>query len=224
MTVDTHIITKFKNQILNQFQWNEEQLSLGMEGKVIRIEIASFQVSAIAINLLVEQWSADFDFLEFETNFEQNFINSFCEKHRAKLEQCIAEAKTIGATSFEYLDKLCFFEENKGYIVLDKPNPICLSIDQILTAIAWCIYENTPIPVMPTKTNSVNTNTAETIEIVQYSDKAIAVFGNTRAVKDQLKAIGGRFNRFLKYQDTKTCGWVFSNKKLPEVKKIINQF
>ena len=54
--------------------------------------------------------------------------------------------------------------------------------------------------------------------IVDYSDKAIAVVGDTREVKDELKRIGGRFNARL------SCGsgWIFSKAKLPEVEALIN--
>lgn len=39
--------------------------------------------------------------------------------------------------------------------------------------------------------------TVEGIEVVDYSEKAVAVFGDTKAVKDQLKELGGRFNPSL---------------------------
>lgn len=52
------------------------------------------------------------------------------------------------------------------------------------------------------------------VQIIDYSDKAIAVVGDTRAIKDTLKALGGRFNSRL------SCGagWIFSKKKEQEVK------
>lgn len=40
------------------------------------------------------------------------------------------------------------------------------------------------------------------VEIVQYSERAIAVFGNTKPIKDHLKAAGGKFNAFLKRGET----------------------
>jgi hypothetical protein len=39
--------------------------------------------------------------------------------------------------------------------------------------------------------------TVEGLEIVDYSEKAIAVFGDTKAIKEQLKGLGGRFNPSL---------------------------
>ncbi len=50
--------------------------------------------------------------------------------------------------------------------------------------------------------------------IVDYSDKAFAVIGETKAIKDTLKALGGRFNMYL------SCGagWIFSKRHLDAVK------
>lgn len=53
--------------------------------------------------------------------------------------------------------------------------------------------------------------------IVDYSEKAIAVTGDTKAVKDQLKKLGGKFNGKL------SCGpgWIFSKKKEAEVRQVL---
>lgn len=69
---------------------------------------------------------------------------------------------------------------------------------------------------------SVNNTQENKFDIVQYSDKAIAVFGNTKAIKDQLKAIGGRFNAFLNYNGSKAAGWIFSKAKETQLKNYIN--
>lgn len=55
------------------------------------------------------------------------------------------------------------------------------------------------------------------LQIVSYSDKAIAVIGDTRNIKDTLKALGGRFNSRL------SCGagWIFSAKKREEITKVL---
>jgi hypothetical protein len=60
---------------------------------------------------------------------------------------------------------------------------------------------------------------AEGLEIVDYSEKAFAVIGNTKEIKEELKRLGGRFNARL------TCGagWIFSKSKLDEVKEFLNK-
>lgn len=59
------------------------------------------------------------------------------------------------------------------------------------------------------------------MEVVDYSEKAIAVFGDTKAIKDQLKGLGGRFNPSLNYNGEKRAGWIFSKKKADEVRNLM---
>jgi hypothetical protein len=51
------------------------------------------------------------------------------------------------------------------------------------------------------------------IQIIDYSEKAIAVIGETRPIKDKLKELGGRFNFKL------TCGpgWIFKKSDLAKI-------
>lgn len=51
------------------------------------------------------------------------------------------------------------------------------------------------------------------IQVIEYSEKAIAVIGETFPVKDKLKEMGGKFNKYLK------CGpgWIFSKSKFQEI-------
>jgi hypothetical protein len=88
--------------------------------------------------------------------------------------------------------------------------------------------DNELIFTLPEKTNNkpdliddnkaaIKTNNTD-ISIIDYSEKAIAVIGNTKPIKDQLKALGGRFNFRL------TCGvgWIFAKTKREEVEKLIS--
>ncbi|MCC8198357.1 MAG: fusion protein [Tannerellaceae bacterium] len=45
--------------------------------------------------------------------------------------------------------------------------------------------------------------------MVDYSAKAVAVFGETKSIKDELRAMGGRFNARLTFNGKKLAGWVF---------------
>lgn len=51
------------------------------------------------------------------------------------------------------------------------------------------------------------------LRFVDYSEKAFAIVGDTKAHKAQLKALGGRFNPKLKCG----AGWIFSKKRGKEV-------
>jgi hypothetical protein len=65
---------------------------------------------------------------------------------------------------------------------------------------------------------------AEGIELVTYSEKAFAIFGNTKPIKDLLKSLGGKFNAYLTNPTTKEkiAGWIFSNKQMEVVKNALN--
>lgn len=55
-------------------------------------------------------------------------------------------------------------------------------------------------------------------KIVDYSEKAFAVVGDTREIKDILKQHGGRFNPSLTVDGSKCAGWIFSKKNLDAVR------
>lgn len=61
----------------------------------------------------------------------------------------------------------------------------------------------------------------EGLEIVDYSEKAIAVFGETKEIKDQLKELGGKFNSALKYNGEKRAGWIFSKKQAEKIRALL---
>lgn len=63
---------------------------------------------------------------------------------------------------------------------------------------------------------------AGAVEIVDYSEKAIAVFGDTKPMKDKLKALGGRFNPFLMNSGEKMAGWIFPKNKSIELYQLLN--
>jgi len=55
------------------------------------------------------------------------------------------------------------------------------------------------------------------IQIVDYSEKAFAVIGETKPIKDGLKNLGGKFN----FRLTCGAGWIFSKTKLEAVKAFL---
>ena len=57
------------------------------------------------------------------------------------------------------------------------------------------------------------------LQLINYSDKAVALVGDTREIKDELKRIGGRFNAKL------SCGvgWIFSNAKRAELEALVGR-
>ena len=63
--------------------------------------------------------------------------------------------------------------------------------------------------------------TVEGLEIVDYSEKAIAVFGDTKTIKDELKKLGGKFNPALNHNGEKRAGWIFSKKQADKVRALL---
>lgn len=59
--------------------------------------------------------------------------------------------------------------------------------------------------------------------LIQYSDKCVALFGDTKPIKDELRKIGGRYNPNLHPfgPDTSVPGWVFPNKHRDDVQRLI---
>lgn len=55
------------------------------------------------------------------------------------------------------------------------------------------------------------------LQLVDYSEKAVAIIGDTREIKKSLQELGGRFNPRL------TCGagWIFSKKRLNDLQALI---
>lgn len=57
------------------------------------------------------------------------------------------------------------------------------------------------------------------LELVIYSDKAFAIFGDVLSIQVQLNNLYGRYNPFLKRNGVRTAGYIFSLKRLDAVKK-----
>lgn len=55
------------------------------------------------------------------------------------------------------------------------------------------------------------------VSIVDYSEKSIAVIGDTKPIKDKLKKLGGKFN----FRLSCGAGWIFQKSKLEEVQKLL---
>lgn len=69
----------------------------------------------------------------------------------------------------------------------------------------------TQTPTEPAKAGS--------IELIDYSDKAIAVIGETKPIKDILSALGGKFN----FRLSCGAGWIFPKTKSEQVIKALQE-
>jgi hypothetical protein len=106
------------------------------------------------------------------------------------------------------------FKSIKGNnVIIRKVEPLVEISSKSLTEI-----ENTKVDV--TKSNS----TSNGVTIVDYSEKSIAVIGDTYAIKDILSDLGGRFNKFLTINNEKVAGWIFAKTKETLVKEKLSIF
>jgi hypothetical protein len=62
------------------------------------------------------------------------------------------------------------------------------------------------------------------INIVNYSEKSIAVLGETKPLREHLSAIGGKWNPSLTHNGEKVAGWIFVTSKRDEVKKVLTSY
>lgn len=75
-------------------------------------------------------------------------------------------------------------------------------------------FQSASVPELSTMTiadlvGEVKPQSIADLRIIHYSDKCVVVVGNTKPNKDKLKAIGGKFNAWLKCGE----GWVFPKNK-----------
>ena len=73
---------------------------------------------------------------------------------------------------------------------------------------------------METNLNNTQTNT-QNIQMKEYSDKSIIIYGNTKPCKDLLKELKGRYNSNLKVDGEKVSGWIFSKKHKEKLERFI---
>ena len=61
------------------------------------------------------------------------------------------------------------------------------------------------------------------IQVTEYSDASVAMFGNTTEYKEHIKAMGGRFNARLRHPTTKepTPGWIFPKRSTEMLNKYV---
>ena len=59
------------------------------------------------------------------------------------------------------------------------------------------------------------------IHIHDYTDKSIAVLGDTKSHSKQLKSLGGRYNPHLTVDGEKVIGWIFKSSDRTKIEDYI---
>lgn len=127
----------------------------------------------------------------------------------------VLDAVTTYASSFRYDDS----DGMQDYF--DTNFYIHIKVGDEYQVIESKVKKSAPKDEKVGTTNVVEPVAVEGLEVVDYSEKAIAVFGDTKAIKERLKELGGRFNPSLNYNGEKRAGWIFSKKQADKVKELI---
>ena len=73
----------------------------------------------------------------------------------------------------------------------------------------------------PVQTAAPETVADARVEIVEYSAKSIAVFGDTKPLRDTLRDLNGLFRACLTHDGTRCAGWIFSKRREQEVRSAL---
>lgn len=128
----------------------------------------------------------------------------------------VLDAVTIYANSFKYADS----DSMQDYF--DTNFYLKIKVSDEYKEIEPKAKKRSVKPEKVENAKEVEAVPVEGLEIVDYSEKAIAVFGDTKAIKEELKELGGRFNPSLNYNGEKRAGWIFSKKQADKVKELIS--
>lgn len=211
--------------------------------KEVAKELRAYIKSNLKLNAckwsITSKWGMNADFLRVSlmaAPFDP-FTEEYKEKHESRYKEGYSEHATVKnyttPEAYELIMKVKTFVMQ--YIHDDS--------DSMIDYFDRNIYDNyeigkydKPFQLIENKSHKQNTPSNEPnepktvepvsatlgLEIVAYSEKAIAVFGETKQLKDQLKEIGGRFNPALKYNDGKRAGWIFSKRQTNKVMGLLN--
>jgi len=88
---------------------------------------------------------------------------------------------------------------------------------------------DSPLPTVPTVPKvqpchcdpSNGEATHSDLKLVHYSPKCLALFGNTKPIKDTLRNFGGVFNPHLQYNSRRMGGWIFPAKRENELRQYL---
>lgn len=72
------------------------------------------------------------------------------------------------------------------------------------------------LPEMPAQTSK------PALELVNYSERSFAIFGDTKPIKDKLMSLQGKFNPRLNRNGVATPGYIFSIGRIDAVRKALN--
>ncbi len=148
--------------------------------------------------------------VEVKSDHNSMYVTYYAPSKIEELETFIDEFK-MG--HFNGMDDIYEYAKDKEEIILEDHilelyQYVSVSHKEAEEPAADQVKEALPVqPIQPGK-----------VQIIDYSEKAIAVIGDTKPIKDKLKELGGRFNFRL------TCGpgWIFRKADLERIKQALS--
>ena len=153
---------------------------------------------------------------KYANNFEGTaYLAEYNEDYEHREKYSMGDGYYLGKSKYSgwIIEKVRIYDrkttiEQFAYIAGNHEN-IFLKLD------AYKVKEESNTEVQQTTSNGQ-------YAIVDYSQKAIALFGDTKPIKELLMAMGGKFNPRLTHNGAKRAGWIFQQSKREELETIIN--
>lgn len=197
--------------------WNGSNYRCGMSVKEIAEEVRNyikkeFAGQGLKFRVITKQGTSLYVCL-MEAPYEQPFTKEWAEKHpsEANFTMDCQHAHCEGVLIpelYEVFNKIQTFVLS---YVHDDSNGMIDYFDRNVYDHYYLGHWDDSYKYVPLKEESKKIEPIITsdIQIVDYSEKAIAIIGDTKPIKDTLKELGGKWNSRL------TCGagWIFSKSK-----------
>lgn len=149
-----------------------------------------------------DEFTALFGGIGYSPNIERSYSEAVWKQAETEFYETHPEAKGIGENGTFNPEHWTKF--TKGYSRIYTPD----------SCIRTYLLEK-DLYVKPEKrTKPEKVEYSGKLEIIDYSEKAVAVIGDTKPIADKLKKLGGKFNGKLRCG----AGWIFSKKKEDEVR------
>ena len=213
-------ITVVKDHLTTYYQIPSEQLSFEVDHKAngFTIKLKSLEINPTQVNQIIAQILPDINY-SVNIIFGLNTLDEFIKQHYESFNEAIKQTINDGETSFEFQDVIILCDGDK-FFTLDTPKIKTNDPKILLNLIAHSRAEL----IQLSKINPDRQSQEQLIKpfITTYSQRSVAVFGDTYPFRKQLKEIGGKYNKFLSYNEQKTPGWIFSLTKLEALEQLLN--
>lgn len=140
----------------------------------------------------------------------------------------IIEQRKKDAKEQRKLERQKIKEENKNKVKLRKSKSVISKdndTDEIINDTADSKEDIIDTDLINNSSDNVTniSNKNNDIHVIDYSDRALAIYGNTYSIKQQLKDLGCKYNKWLNINGKKQPGWIISKRKKSDIEKIINE-